>query len=105
MAPIFARFACAALLVFLLAVGPARGGDREERAPSDPCGRTASLQAARDALARGDRAAALEHLRKANALLDACARQPEATTPEQVHENEEPALAFGATACFTPVPS
>lgn len=95
------RFACTALIAAFLWVGPARADDGAARAPSDSCARTAALEAAKDALARGERAKALKHLRRAEALLDACATPPEGATPEEVSEHAEPALAFGVKTHLT----
>lgn len=96
------RFACTVLIAALLGVGPARANDDATRAPSDSCARTAALEAAKDALARGERAKALEHLRRAEALLDACANPPEGATPEEVSKHAEAALAFGLKTHPTP---
>ena len=93
MKTITARFVRLALIAALLGSGSARAEEGAERAPSDSCGRVASLEAAKHALARGDRAQALEHLRNADALLDACARSSDRNATEQEAESGEPAMA------------
>ena len=90
MASMGPRLACAALLACFLGVNPAHGEDNNHRAPSDGCGHAAALQAAKDALARGDQAAAVSYLRRAKALLDACAEPP---APDQSREGEDRSFA------------
>ena len=69
-----------ALVLGLLAT-PARGDGRR---PADACpAYGAALRAARDALARGDRAQALADLQRAKAALQACGRD-EARKPSVV---------------------
>jgi hypothetical protein len=94
------HFASALLVVSLLAVGPAHAKGGATRATSDPCGRAASLEAAKEALARGEREEALEHLRRAEARLDRCSPPPEGTRPDAASEQAEPALAFGVRTNF-----
>ena len=97
------RFACATLIASSLLVRPAGANEAGVQAHSDGCGRDSQLEAARDALARGERDLALEHLKKAEALLDACANSSEeGTTPDQAPAHAEPALARGVEA--QPVP-
>jgi hypothetical protein len=94
MTSIALRFACTVLTTSVLAAGSARADEGAVRAQSDSCGRAEFLQAAKEALLQGERAEALEHLRKAEALLDACARPSEHTPPDQTPKHREPALAF-----------
>ncbi|MFO0691202.1 MAG: hypothetical protein U0900_21060 [Myxococcota bacterium] len=98
-----ARLAGLVLMVALLGVGTAGAGERTEPTASDSCGRTASLEAAKQALARGDRAQALEHLRNAETLLETCARSSERSTPEQEADNGEPAMALHSTPISSPL--
>lgn len=91
---IAARVAWLALTVSLLGVISARAEEGAEPVPSGSCNRTASLEAAKNALARGDRAHALEHLRIAETLLEACARSSDRTAPQQELDDGEPAVAL-----------
>lgn len=94
------RFACAALVASgWMVVCPAGANEVAGQAYADGCGRDSQLEAARDALARGERDLALEHLKKAEALMDACASSSEEdTSPDQAPAHAEPALALGIEA-------
>jgi len=63
------RWAVRFLSIALLSGAAAALADSPE---GDRCGHTQELQRARAALAEGDRAAALVHLRRADALLKSC---------------------------------
>lgn len=95
-----------ALVAAVLSGAAAHGEGRafvDEVAP-DPCGHRAELRAATAALARGDREAAANHLRRAKDLLDACSRE-EGVTPGRAEEGEESVLACSHGAHIPPAQS
>jgi hypothetical protein len=87
------KVAAFCLGVLLLTGGTSSAEGSRSREPDPPaqaraCGHTTELQAAKRALAEGDREGALQHLRRARELVAACERdadpapaEPEGTTP------------------------
>ena len=86
----------------LLLWSSASGAEDPRSHASDPpvqtraCGHTLELQAARRALAEGDREGALNHLRRARALVAACERN--AVDPAPAEQSTTPASAFAQSA-------
>ena len=82
------RIASALGIAILLWSGVAASAEDRNSGVSQPartpaCGHTAELQAAKRALADGDREAALQHLQQARELVGACQREVEEPTGEQ----------------------
>jgi len=70
------------ILAGAIALGAALAG--EATAPASQgadCGQRAEISAAREAAARGDSKSALEHLRRADALIERCLRDAPPPTP------------------------
>ena len=80
------------ILVGAIALGTAIAGDAGAPASHVPdCGQRDELLAAREAAARGDSKSALEHLRRADALIERCMRDapaPEAPGEPDRHTTE-----------------
>ena len=74
------------ILAGAIALGAAITGDASApAAPAADCGQHAEISAAREAAARGDSKSALEHLRRADALIERCMRDAPAQRPDE-HE-------------------
>ena len=72
------------ILTGAIALGAAIAGDASAPASQGPdCGQRAELAAAREAAARGDSKSALEHLRRADALIERCMRDTPAPRPDE----------------------
>jgi hypothetical protein len=70
------------ILAGAVALGTAIAGDASAPASHGAsCGQREELMAAREAAARGDSKSALEHLRRADALIERCMRDAPAPTP------------------------
>lgn len=87
------------LLGVLLSSGSASSAEDRGRSPSlgeaapvRPCSQAMELEAAKHALAEGDRRGAIRHLRRAQALLAACERN--AVNPEPEWESTPPPRGF-----------
>ncbi|HXK21894.1 MAG TPA: hypothetical protein VMS55_04360 [Myxococcota bacterium] len=72
------------ILAGAIALGAAIADDASAPASHGPdCGQREELSAARDAAARGDSKSALEHLRRADALITRCMRDAPAPPSER----------------------
>jgi hypothetical protein len=70
------------ILAGAIALGASIAGDAAAPASQSPdCGQRAELAAAREAAARGDSKSALEHLHRADALIERCIRDGPAPRP------------------------
>jgi len=88
------------IVVLLWASVSTSAEDRNSVLRREPatCGHTGELQAAKRALAEGDREGALQHLQRARELVAACQRESVEPTGEQ---SSATALAqFPSPACF-----
>jgi len=84
--------------LFLASVAGAAAGEGPEArpAPVSVCHPAGELAAAKAALARGDRKAALDHLRRADAALAECERNRATPIPDPESADHELANVAGA---------
>ena len=72
------------ILAGAIALGAAIAGDASAPASQGPdCGQRAELAAAREAAARGDSRSALDHLHRADAMIERCMRDAPAPRPDE----------------------
>jgi hypothetical protein len=105
-------FALGFALALVLATGaprPAVASDETSAAPAHACDRSAAVEAAKAALARGDREGAIEHLRDAERMLEICADSRAPATPDQEEfdagETAFASLSSGSCAQESPSPA
>ncbi len=80
----------------------AASGATEARSTIATCGHVEELAAAKRALAEGDRARALNHLRRADTLLSQCERESERAVQPGDTESTDATVVGGAEAPPTP---
>jgi hypothetical protein len=86
---------CLALLFSVPAYAAGASADSSDRHGSRNCDNTRELEAAKRALANGDREAAVDHLLRADEILAACEQDPPEAGPGA--PSEEPERMFASS--------